>query len=144
VEKGPKLTDDGPMPDQPAQLLEAIANLLNANQRLRVNLEANSVILKQALSLMNAETDLGDLLHALPSKAQRRAAEETVTNLISARLALGQAIVNASLSAGFSLEDLAERFEQSADEVGAASRREQDHPAPRRSMIGDVERTTEP
>ena len=133
MESGPKLTNDDLMPDRPAQLLEAIANLLNANQRLQANLESNSVILKQALSLIHADTDLGDLLHALPSKAQRIAAEEIVTNLISARLALGQAIVTASLSAGFSLEDLAERFELSADEVGAvAGRREQDTQTSRR------------
>jgi hypothetical protein len=132
------------MPDQSSQLLEAIANLLNANQRLRVNLESNSVILKQAMSLMQADTQLGDLLHALPSKAQRVAAEESVTNLIAARVALGQAIVAASLSAGFSLEDLAERFEQSTEEVGAvAGRRQQDHPAPRTTMIGDADRTSE-
>ena len=132
------------MPDRPAQLLEAIVNLLNANQRLRANLEANSVVLKQALSLMQADTDLGDLLHALPSKAQRTAAEEMVTNLVSARLALGQAIVTASLSAGYSLEDLAERFEQSADEVGAvAGRREKDHPVQETTMIEHADRTTE-
>ena len=41
------LAHDEQVPVTPPELLEAVADLINANQRLRANLDTNAMVLKQ-------------------------------------------------------------------------------------------------
>ena len=47
---------DGRMRREPPELLGAVVDLINANERLRVNLESNAVILKQAMMRLQEGT----------------------------------------------------------------------------------------
>jgi hypothetical protein len=84
---------------------------------MRVSLEANAVILRQAVMHIQEGTDIGDLLHLLPSKGQRSASESLVVALLDARGAFGRALVNAALEAGIPVDELARRLEESSDEM---------------------------
>ena len=108
-----------PVPAEPNDLTNAIAKLINANERMRVNLEANAVVLKQALMRLKEGTELGDALHLLPSADQRAMAMHTLANLVDSREELSVTLVNVALDSGMSLDVLAERLGLSPDEVAA-------------------------
>ena len=103
----------------PSELLESIAELINANQRLRANLESNAVVLRQALLNLQDGTDIGDALHLLPSKSQRTAAETLLSRLTVARDRLGHALVVTAMGSGISVQDLSERLEETPEEIRA-------------------------
>ena len=109
------------MSAQLSDLTNAIANLINANERMRVNLDANAVVLKQALLRLKDGTEFRDALHLLPSVAQRAMAMQTLAVLVDARQELSVTLVSAALGSGMTLDELAERLELTADEVAATA-----------------------
>lgn len=109
------------MTDDLGKLPRTIADLINANERMQVNLEANAVVLKQALRLLNDGTDLADALFLMPGSSPREASEAATKNLIRAREHLRDAIVGAALEAGIPPSLLAERLEVTVDEVSTIS-----------------------
>ena len=102
----------GPLP-------RAIVTLINANERMRVNLEANAVVLKQALLLVRDGTDISDALFLLPTGSQRAASENSLDALLRARDGLRSALVTTALDAGMSVDDLVERLELTPEQVRA-------------------------
>jgi len=113
------LAHDVLMPEEPSELLRAVADLINANQRMRVNLDSNVMVLKQALLRLQEGVRIDDTLHLLPSKSQRLAAEDLLATLVSARRVLGEALVAAALDSGITVEELAQRLEESPEDVRA-------------------------
>jgi len=102
-------------------LTNSIVKLINANERMRVNLESNAVVLKQALLRLKDGTDFADALHILPGADQRAMAVQALDALVDARRELSVNLVAAALGSGMSLEELAERLELGADEVAATA-----------------------
>ncbi len=107
------------MTDGLDQLQLAIANLINANERMRVNLEGNAVLLTQALCLLTDGPTISDALFVLPGSGPREASESATKNLLDAREELRSAIVNAALGTGIPLALLAERLEVTVEQVSA-------------------------
>ncbi len=106
-------------PERAPELLEVVAALINANERLRVNLESNAMILKQALLRLQEGMDIGDVLPLLPSKSQRTVSEDVLANLVSARRLLGEVLVIAALDSGITVGDLAQRLEETPEVIRA-------------------------
>jgi hypothetical protein len=106
------------MPEDLRDLSNAIAGLINANERMRVNLEENVVVLKQALLRVHEGMALGDVLHFLPSQGQREVAYSVLSVLLDARRTLAATLVSSALDAGIPVDELAERLELTPGEVG--------------------------
>jgi hypothetical protein len=106
-------------PERAPELLEVIAALINANERLRVNLESNAMILKQALLRLQEGMDVGEVLPLLPSKGQRTASEDVLANLVSRRRLLGEVLVIAALDSGIAVDELAQQLEETPEVIRA-------------------------
>ena len=105
------------MADLMGPLPRAIVSLINANERLRVNLEANAVVLKQALVLVRDGTDISDALYLLPAGSQRAASDQALDALLRARDGLRSALIAAALDAGISVDELVNRLEVTPEQV---------------------------
>jgi len=105
------------MADPMEPLPRAIVALINANERMRVNLEANAVVLKQALLLVRDGTDISDAHFILPTGSQRAASENSLDALLRARDGLRSALIATALDAGISVDELVERLEVTPEQV---------------------------
>ena len=109
------------MADPMEPLPRAIVTLINANERMRVNLEANAVVLKQALLLVRDGIDISDALFLLPTGSQRAASENTMDALLRARDGLRSALISTALDAGITEEELVQRLEVTPEQVRSNS-----------------------
>lgn len=120
------------MPISNPRLEEALARVSNANVALRLSLQENHDLLKEAVTLLEIGQPLTEMLRKLPVRSSETAANEAANELFRARLNLRKVTVCAALEDGMSVEELAHMFDVTPDMVMTFSLEQSNRP----SVIG--------
>jgi hypothetical protein len=107
------------VPHTRSPLASAVAHLCDANRALRLRLEENEGLMSTALAMTSEGVSAPAILDAIDVHAAQQAADEAMVVLFDARDRVRKVAIGEGLEDGMSVEQLAQTFHLSPDQIGA-------------------------